>query len=97
MAREDPQTNIRLPAELKEKLMEAAKKSNRTFGAEVVMRLETSFRVDGIHASADEVIAISQANAERVRQGLEEMRQLQAAMEAQLAAAAKHLGPAKKK
>ncbi|RZA28239.1 MAG: Arc family DNA-binding protein, partial [Proteobacteria bacterium] len=34
MARDDPQTNIRLPAELKERLLEAAKKANRTFGAE---------------------------------------------------------------
>ena len=44
MARIDPQTNIRLPAELKEQLAEAAKSSGRTFGAEVVWRLENSFK-----------------------------------------------------
>jgi len=46
MARSDPQTNIRLPADLKQRLTDAAKEANRTFGAEVVKRLEESFEVD---------------------------------------------------
>lgn len=43
MARTDPQTNIRLPQGLKESLVQAAKESGRSFGAEVVHRLEESF------------------------------------------------------
>jgi len=92
MAREDPQTNIRLPAELKERLMDAAKKANRTFGAEVVMRLETSFNV-----GSDEVLAIAQANMERVEEGLAEIREMRTALEQQLAEAREYLATKKKR
>lgn len=43
MARNDPQINVRLPVELKERLEEEAKSNNRSFKAEVVARLQASF------------------------------------------------------
>jgi len=43
MARTDPQTNIRLPLELKERLGVAARANKRTTNAEIVNRLEASF------------------------------------------------------
>ncbi|MET3390669.1 hypothetical protein ABIC33_001292 [Variovorax sp. 1140] len=42
MARSDPQTNIRLPRELKDWLVEQATKNRRSLVSEVVVRLETS-------------------------------------------------------
>ncbi len=44
MARNDPQINIRLPAELKERMELAAKEQNRSTTAEIVSRLEESDR-----------------------------------------------------
>lgn len=43
MARTDPQLNLRLPADLKEKLEEAATTNNRTLTSETVDRLVASF------------------------------------------------------
>lgn len=43
MARTDPQLNLRLPAELKEQLNQAAESSGRTTTAETVVRLQRSF------------------------------------------------------
>ncbi|OAJ61494.1 hypothetical protein A6V36_24285 [Paraburkholderia ginsengiterrae] len=43
MTSEDIQTNLRLPADLKERLKQAADASNRSMNAEVVARLEESF------------------------------------------------------
>jgi hypothetical protein len=43
MARNDPQLNLRLPAELKQQLEVAAKVNNRTVTAETVARLQRTF------------------------------------------------------
>jgi hypothetical protein len=43
MAREDPQINIRLPNNLKDRIQEAATMSNRSMNSEIVERLERSF------------------------------------------------------
>lgn len=43
MARIDPQMKLRLPADLKAWVEDAAKKSNRSLNAEIVHRLEQSF------------------------------------------------------
>lgn len=43
MARNDPQMNLRVPADLKEKIERAAFENNRTITAEAVERLEQSF------------------------------------------------------
>ena len=49
MSREDPQTKIRFAADLKLRLIEAAKANGRTINAEVVNRIESSF----VEANAD--------------------------------------------
>lgn len=43
MARNDPQMNLRVPVELKEKIEKAAFDNNRTITAEAISRLEQSF------------------------------------------------------
>ena len=44
MARNDPQMNLRVPMELKEKIEKAALDNGRTITAEAVYRLEESFK-----------------------------------------------------
>jgi predicted DNA-binding protein len=46
MARTDPQVNFRIPAELKDKLDNAAKDNGRTLTAELILRLEMTFEQD---------------------------------------------------
>jgi len=43
MSRTDPQMSIRLPGDLKPRLVEAAQANGRTINAEIVNRLERSF------------------------------------------------------
>ena len=43
MARNDPQMNLRVPMELKEKIEKTALENGRTITAEAVFRLEQSF------------------------------------------------------
>ena len=43
MARTDPQFNVRMPADLKEKIEDAAKKNGRSMNAEIVYRLQRTF------------------------------------------------------
>jgi predicted DNA-binding protein len=76
MARTDPQVNFRIPAELNERLKEAAAENGRTITAELVHRLDASFRrsvdddrvvevVEGLRERLD----ISQQHAEIARAG----------------------------
>lgn len=44
MASDDVQTNLRLPAELKDRLLASAAANNRSLSAEVASRLEDSYR-----------------------------------------------------
>lgn len=44
MSRDDPQLKIRLPLELKEKITESAAELGRSINADVVARLEDSFK-----------------------------------------------------
>ena len=55
MARTDPQFNLRVPAELKLQVEEAAKLSGRSINAEAVYRLEQSFK--NINKSLDDLSA----------------------------------------
>lgn len=43
MARTDPQVNLRIPADLKERLEDAAQAGRRSLNAEIVARLQDSF------------------------------------------------------
>ncbi len=46
MARNEPQVNFRIPAELKEALEKSAKESGRSITKELVLRLERTFEED---------------------------------------------------
>ena len=56
MARTDPQFNLRVPAELKQQVEEAAKLSGRSINAEAVYRLEQSFK--NINKSLDDLSSL---------------------------------------
>lgn len=43
MARTDPQVNLRIPADLKDKIDQAAKDNGRSMTSEIVARLQASF------------------------------------------------------
>ena len=49
MARNDPQMNLRVPMELKERIEKAALDNGRTITAEAVYRLEQSFNKGNAH------------------------------------------------
>lgn len=57
MARNDPQMNLRFPAELKGQIEEAAKSNGRSMNAEIVARLEASFtaKLEQKYVVADEL------------------------------------------
>ena len=50
MARTDPQFNVRMPADLKEKIEEAAKENGRSMNAEIVYRLHRSIEEDQVES-----------------------------------------------
>lgn len=54
MARSDPQVNLRISAELKERIEAAAAKSKRSMNAEIAERLERSFDVPRREARKDD-------------------------------------------
>lgn len=61
MARNDPQVNFRIPADLKDKLQQSADENSRSITAELVLRLENSFDTK-TSVTKDEVLqAISMA------------------------------------
>ncbi|MDH1104829.1 Arc family DNA-binding protein [Pseudomonas otitidis] len=51
MSRTDPQFNLRIPAELREKVMTAAQENKRSATAEIIARLEDSFLSPEQHES----------------------------------------------
>ncbi|MDC8013731.1 Arc family DNA-binding protein [Tahibacter soli] len=56
MARDQPQINIRIPAELRDRLDKAMEKSGRSLTAEIVARLEQSLLQASADPQADAVI-----------------------------------------
>lgn len=56
MARNEPQFNIRMPQELKDSIVSAAKENGRSINSEIVFRLQKSFAYD------DELKDIDDAN-----------------------------------
>lgn len=63
MSRTDSQVNFRLPPDLRQKLQNAADEAKRSLTAEMVMRLESSFKSTGaaeadlIHRTVQSVLA----------------------------------------
>lgn len=69
MTSEDVQTNLRLPAELKERVVKAAAQNKRSLSAEVAARLEESFQakqLPQISASDMKELLDTNANAQRM-------------------------------
>lgn len=50
MARTDPQVNLRIPADLKAMLEDAARKSGRTLTTETITRLRQTFEAPDVEA-----------------------------------------------
>lgn len=81
MTSEDIQTNLRLPADLKERLKQAAEVSNRSMNAEVVARLEESFAAEkGATGPIDDrtLDLFADTVASKVVQALDEMEKKRA-------------------
>lgn len=64
MSRADPQFNLRIPLELKEKVESAAKSSRRSATAEIIARLEASY------AQPVGQVTLDNATAERLIEAL---------------------------
>lgn len=71
--KDDQQTNVRLPAALKERITQAAADSGRSFTAEMVARLEASFEsvfeatlLQARLAERDELVRVRKAYGKRV-------------------------------
>lgn len=58
MASEDVQTNLRLPADLKDRLVASAAQNNRSLSAEVSSRLEASYAFDRAPRAAELEVAL---------------------------------------
>ena len=70
MARNDPQMNLRVPMELKEKIEKAALDNGRTITAEAVYRLEKSFGEEPNIATIDKTFTFQEMKEilERIEQ-----------------------------
>ena len=73
MASEDVQTNLRLPVDLKDRLVASAAENNRSLSAEVTSRLEASFEPMG--ASGDFVAYFSRESL-RMTEAIDTLKDL---------------------
>lgn len=76
MARTDPQLNLRLPAELKDKLEEAATNNNRTLTSETVDRLIASFEQPAKPAEIAFVLSRMEMRAAEAELDLSQMKSM---------------------
>ncbi len=78
----DPQYKLRIPPELKKQIENAAKDSNRSMNAEIVLRLQQSFLNDSsvtpleIMQKAEHFLAETMAMRSQVEQQLEKLTAL---------------------
>tara|TARA_R110001606_G_scaffold68797_1_gene157168 strand:- start:12715 stop:12978 length:264 start_codon:yes stop_codon:yes gene_type:complete len=72
MSRSDPQFNLRIPAELRDKVAEAASENRRSATAEIIARLEESFQSP---------IGLPDTTADQMKNVLESQQRLNSAME----------------
>lgn len=59
MSREDPQMKVRMPANLKDQIEQAAKTAGRSMNAEIVARLQRSLEGDGLGLGGDLIDVVS--------------------------------------
>lgn len=84
MARTDPQFNVRMPVDLKEKIEVAAKKNGRSMNAEIVYRLQKSIEeevagaepVDGVQEMDFRIVDPRLVGSHRIVNALEEMEKI---------------------
>lgn len=74
MARTDPQANLRIPADLKDALADAAKVANRSLNAEIVARLQQSFDPLPMPVLTVNLITDENTRASEVKDALEKLR-----------------------
>lgn len=65
MARNEPQMNLRLPADLKDQIEDAAASNKRTLTAEVVARLQDSFQPPHEPLSWPDLVELLYAEAKK--------------------------------
>lgn len=78
MSRTDPQFNLRIPAELKAKVEEAAKLNKRSATAEIIARIEETFvrDDDAYYQAADNHGNVKELTKPEVAAVLEQMQML---------------------
>ncbi|UNE41943.1 Arc family DNA-binding protein [Serratia ureilytica] len=68
MGREDPQFNLRLPADLKDKLKQRAKLNGRSLNSEITMIIEDAIsQPSKIHGYRDDAERLAHEHAERFK------------------------------
>lgn len=70
MRKDDPQINLRMPPELKERIQQEAKANRRTQTAEIIARLQASFEPTMSQGAATTLL-------EGLQQAIQEAREMQ--------------------
>ncbi|STS58491.1 regulatory protein Mnt [Klebsiella pneumoniae] len=84
MTKRDPQINVRLPQELKEKLHQLAEKNKRSANAEVIAAIELAIHLDGQvtqDAEGKIEIRLSKEESKILEKQIETLKQIKAAEE----------------
>jgi predicted DNA-binding protein len=76
MARNDPQVNLRMPADLKDRLDAAASENKRSLTAEIVSRLEKSWDAEGYEDLSELFLETLKDYQRRTAREVEEYRQM---------------------
>lgn len=74
MARTDPQVNLRIPAELKVEIQEAAIENGRSLNAEIVARLQDSLLSEPTDLKSSEILGAIMERIDRLSNQLESER-----------------------
>lgn len=72
MVRSEPQINIRLPQELKDKIIERAASNKRSVNAEVVAALEMVVRNEG-----QQILVMNPSDSDALKQIVEELKKVE--------------------
>lgn len=74
MSRTDPQFNLRIPEELRNRVMAAAKTNKRSATAEIIARLEASFDPGSMMVLVDECHRSQSPSPERALELIEQLK-----------------------
>lgn len=74
MSRTDPQFNLRIPGELRDRVMAAAKANKRSATAEIIARLEASFATASMMVLVDEAHRSNAPSPERALELIEQLK-----------------------